>query len=154
MVEARETAAPEAQPFEEVRLPFVAAGFNRVSVVVKNEGVSSVAQLGAANLHALGAASHTWTRLARAAVRLTQKFFVTAAVLPLALAGLFLLARRRESRALVVLLAAPAYYLCVQSAVHTEYRYVLAVYHFLFALAAVAIVSLASASRRALRRAN
>lgn len=152
MVEASETETPENQPFVQVRLPFAAAGFGAARVVVKNEGANPSAQTGPASLHALGPSSRTWTRLPRALVRLVQKFFVTAAVLPLALAGLFVLARRRESRALVLLSAVPAYYLCVQSAVHTEYRYVLALYHFLFALAAVALVALASLSWRAIRR--
>ena len=153
MIEASETAAtPEAQPSVEVRLAFVAAGFREARVVVRNEGANSVAQIGTVNLYALGPASHTWTRLPRALVRLAQKFFVTAAVLPLALAGLYVLARRRAGRALVLLLAVPAYYLCVQSAVHTEYRYVLAVYHFLFALAAVALAALASSLRRKVSR--
>ena len=154
LVEASETAAAEDQPFAEVRLPFVATGFDAARFVFKNEGANSVAQIGAASLHALGPSSHTWTRLPRAVLRAAQSLFVTAAALPLALAGLFLLARRRESRALVVLLAVPAYYLCVQSAVHTEYRYVLALYHFLFALAAVALVALASLLRRRIRRAS
>lgn len=154
LVEASETETPEGQPFVDVRLPFAAAGFDAARVVVKNEGANSVAQIGAADVHALGPASHTWTRLPRTILRAAQKVFVTAAVLPLALAGLFLLARLRASRALVVLLAVPAYYLCVQSAVHTEYRYVLAVYHFIFALAAVALVASASASWRVVRRAR
>jgi hypothetical protein len=135
-----------------VRLPFVAAGFREARIVVENAGANPAAQVGAASLHALGPASQTWTRLPRALVRAAQKFFVTAAVLPLALAGLFLLARRREGRALVVLLAVPAYYLCVQSAVHTEYRYVLAAYHSHFALAAVALAAFAPAARRAVGR--
>ena len=155
MIEASETAAtPEAQPFVDVRLAFAAAGFREARVVVRNEGANSVAQIGTVNLYALGPSSHTWTRLPRALVRAAQKFFVTAAVLPLALAGLFLLARRRAGRALVVLLAVPAYYLCVQSAVHTEYRYVLAVYHFLFALSAVALAALASSLWRRFRPAG
>ena len=154
MVEASETQTPEGQPFVDVRLPFAASGFDTARVVVENAGARPAAQVGAATLHALGPSSRTWTRLPRALLRAAQKFFVTAAVLPLALTGLFLLARRRESRALVVLLAVPAYYLCVQSAVHTEYRYVLAVYHFLFALAAVALAALASALWRRVRRAR
>jgi hypothetical protein len=40
---------------------------------------------------------------------------------------------------LLVLLAVPVYYLCAQSALHTEYRYVLVIHHFLFVLAAVSL---------------
>jgi hypothetical protein len=49
------------------------------------------------------------------------------------------MARGKKWRALVVLLAVPVYYLCVQSALHTEYRYVLAVHYFLFAAAGHAL---------------
>jgi 4-amino-4-deoxy-L-arabinose transferase-like glycosyltransferase len=83
--------------------------------------------------------SEGWTRAPRLALRAAQKLFITATVLPLVLAGLFLLARARNFRALAALLAVPLYYLCVQSALHTEYRYVLAVHYFLFVLAAAAL---------------
>src|SRR5881227_843596 len=61
-----------------------------------------------------------WTRAPRLAVRAAQKLFVTALDLPLVLLGLFTLARTRQTRALAVLLAVPVYYLCAQSALHTE----------------------------------
>ncbi|MFN2598815.1 MAG: hypothetical protein ABR563_16700, partial [Pyrinomonadaceae bacterium] len=86
-------------------------------------------------------------------VGLLQRLFVTAAFLPLTLAGAFLLARKRQRRALAVLLAVPAYYLCFQSAFHTEYRYTLALTYFLFALASVALTTLCGALRRRLTRA-
>jgi 4-hydroxybenzoate polyprenyltransferase len=154
LVEASETATAGEQPFTDVRLPFAAAGFDAARIAIENAGSHPTAQIGAASLRALGPSSHTWTRGPRTVLRLAQRFFVTAVVLPLALAGLFLLARRRARPALAVLLAVPAYYLCVQSAVHTEPRYVLAVYHFLFALAAVALAALASTLRRKVGRAE
>ncbi|HKR00855.1 MAG TPA: hypothetical protein VJT09_09280, partial [Pyrinomonadaceae bacterium] len=40
---------------------------------------------------------------------------------------------------ILLLLVVPAYYLAVQSALHTEYRYVLAIHYFLFILVAVAL---------------
>jgi 4-amino-4-deoxy-L-arabinose transferase-like glycosyltransferase len=76
------------------------------------------------------------TLLPRLAVAGAQRLFITAVMLPLALAGVALLAREKKWRALVVLLAVPVYYLCVQSALHTEYRYVLAVHYLLFAAVA------------------
>ena len=152
VVEAREAATPQEQPTALVRVPFVSAGFGGARLVISNEDRNAVAEIGAANLYALGPASHVWTRLPRALLRLAQKFFLTAAVLPLAFAGLLLLARARKFRALVVLVAVPAYYLCAQSIVHTEYRYVLAVYHFLFALAAVALATGVSTLRRRVGR--
>jgi 4-amino-4-deoxy-L-arabinose transferase-like glycosyltransferase len=77
-----------------------------------------------------------WTRYPRLLVAGLQRLFITAVMLPLALAGVGLLAWEKKWRALVVLLAVPVYYLCVQSALHTEYRYVLAVHYFLFAAVA------------------
>jgi len=35
----------------------------------------------------------------------------------------------------------PVYYLCAQSAFHTEYRYILAIHYFLFTAAAVTLYS-------------
>ncbi|PYT05515.1 MAG: hypothetical protein DMF65_00065, partial [Acidobacteria bacterium] len=92
--------------------------------------------------------SEGWTRAPRLAVRAAQKLFVTALDLPLVLLGLFTLARTRQTRALAVLLAVPVYYLCAQSALHTEYRYVLAVHYFLFIAAAAALYHVGRAARR------
>jgi hypothetical protein len=80
-----------------------------------------------------------WTRAPRLAVRAAQKLFVTAVFLPLYLAGIVLLIHARRRRALAALVAVPLYYLCAQSALHTEYRYVLAVHYFLFVAAAAAL---------------
>jgi len=44
----------------------------------------------------------------------------------------------------MILLVVPVYYFCVQSIVHTEYRYVLAVDYFPFALVGVAITSISN----------
>ncbi|HEX8284651.1 MAG TPA: glycosyltransferase family 39 protein [Pyrinomonadaceae bacterium] len=72
-------------------------------------------------------------------VRRAQRLFITAVFLPLYALGLFLLARGRRRRVLAALVAVPLYYLCVQSALHTEYRYVLAVEYFLLVPAALAL---------------
>jgi len=50
---------------------------------------------------------------------------------------LLLLAGRRD--AVLILLAVPAYYLCFQSVLHIEYRYVLAAQPFLYLIAAVSV---------------
>jgi hypothetical protein len=75
------------------------------------------------------------------ALRLVQKLFITAIFLPLVLLGAALLAYRRELQRLALLLVVPFYYFCTQSALHTEYRYVLVIHYFLFVLAAVAVYS-------------
>jgi 4-amino-4-deoxy-L-arabinose transferase-like glycosyltransferase len=91
-----------------------------------------------------------WTRAPRLVVRAAQKLFISALDLPLVFIGLFILARKRQARALAILLAVPFYFLCVQSALHTEYRYVLTVHYFLFIVAAVAVYQVGSFARRAL----
>jgi hypothetical protein len=83
--------------------------------------------------------SDGWPRGARLAVRAAQKLFITAVFLPLQLFGLAALVRARRWRVLAALLAVPLYYICVQSALHTEYRYVLAVQYFLLLPAALTL---------------
>ncbi|HEX8557375.1 MAG TPA: glycosyltransferase family 39 protein [Pyrinomonadaceae bacterium] len=96
--------------------------------------------------------SEGWTRPPRLLLRGAQKLFITAVFLPLYAAGLWLLARGRRRRALAALLVVPLYFLCVQSALHTEHRYVLAVHYFLFAVAAHALGRAAGLAAGALRR--
>ena len=88
------------------------------------------------------------TRVPRLVVRAVQKLFITAVFLPLYLAGLVLLLLARRTRELVALLTVPLYFLCLQSALHTEYRYVLAVHYLLFVVAAVALNHAWLAARR------
>ncbi|HST53306.1 MAG TPA: glycosyltransferase family 39 protein [Pyrinomonadaceae bacterium] len=92
-----------------------------------------------------------WTRAPRLVVRAAQKLFVTAIDLPLVALGLFILFRRKQTRTLALLLAVPLYFLCAQSALHTEYRYVLAVHYFLFVVASVGIYQVVLAARRTWR---
>jgi hypothetical protein len=151
LVEEAEGLTPEAQPWTTVRLPFVSRG-GAVRVVFRNEGPTPAALVSTVRLDELGPAAGLWTRYLRILVRGLQSLFLTATVLPLALAGLILLARARRLHPLFMLTLVPAYYVTVQSAVHTEYRYVLVIYHFMFALAAVSLVAAAGAARGALRR--
>lgn len=73
-----------------------------------------------------------------------QKLFITAIFLPLVLLGAGLLVYERRLQLLAFLLAVPCYYFCVQSALHTEYRYVLVIHYFLFVLAAFALCAIGS----------
>jgi hypothetical protein len=139
LVDAAEVAPGGAQPAQKIKLAFAGRDSQRARLVVRNEDPNSALQLGAVELRALGDSAAGWARIPRAVVRAAQRFFLTAVVLPLAFAGLLLVARSRDVRALALLLVVPAYYMTVQSAVHTEYRYVLAVPHFLFALSAFAL---------------
>ena len=74
-------------------------------------------------------------------LRTIQKLFITAVFLPLILIGAAVLIYQRQFRSLAILLVVPCYYFCTQSALHTEYRYVLVIHYFLFVLASVTIYS-------------
>jgi hypothetical protein len=142
ILEPQDWKSPEEQPLSMIEIPFVSSGSGQVHIVFANNGAkgsSPVLQIGQLQLYALGPASFTWTRIPRAVLRLIQKLFITALMLPLSIIGLILLIRARRASALILLLVVPAYYLCFQSALHTEYRYVLAIHYFLFILVAVAL---------------
>ena len=149
-------SGPE-QPMQVVQLPFVSGDAGTVShvrLVLANGGAAAPAQvrMGEVKLFMLGPSSFVWSRYPRLLIRAVQKLFLTAIMLPLALAGVALLGRKRLWPVLAILLIVPAYYLSVQSATHTEYRYILAIYYFLFAFAGVTlswvIASLSGTIRR------
>lgn len=156
IVETQEMTAPEAQPAGLVQLLFVSGNRESLQVLISNAASSEpnpLIEVGEMKLFALGPAAYLWTRYPRALVRAVQKLYITAFMLPLSLAGLALLARGGRWRTLLILLVVPAYYVCVQSAVHTEYRYVLAIHYFLFAMAAVFIHALGDLLQQRLRKA-
>jgi Dolichyl-phosphate-mannose-protein mannosyltransferase len=151
IVEEQNWKSAAEQPLNVIEIPFVSASAAQAQIVLTNagaKGVIPIFQIGQAQLFSLGAASFTWTRAVRAPLRLIQKLFITAVMLPLVIIGLVLLIRARQWSALVLLLVVPAYYLSVQSALHTEYRYVLAVHYFLFVLVAVALDAAGSLLRK------
>ncbi len=84
------------------------------------------------------------------ALRFAQRVFLTSIMLPLAILGALLLMLARRWQALVVLSVVPAYYFCFQSALHTEYRYVIALNYFELAFAAIALYVLYTAARKVL----
>jgi hypothetical protein len=143
VIEPLETKGEAEQPFRVAQLGFVSGDVRRVRMLFVNAASSPVrpsVQISRPELHALGGSAHLWTRAPRFVVSNLQRLFVTAFMLPLYVAGFVLLWRGGgDRRALLVLLAVPVYYLCAQSALHTEYRYVLVVHHFLFVLAAVSL---------------
>ena len=146
IVEAQDWKTPAEQPLQMIQIPFVSRSDAPVRIIFANGGsrpVRPVVQIGQAQLYALGPTAQVWTQYPRAFISIVQKLFITAIMLPLAIFGLFLLVRRRQSRTLVLLLVVPAYYLSFQSALHTEYRYVLAIHYFLFVLVALALHTIA-----------
>jgi hypothetical protein len=142
VVEMAETKSPDEQPVTQVQLSFFATKDEQVRLALSNEASippNPSVQIGAIRLFELGSAQFLWTRPPRFVVHGIQKVFLTAVMLPLAIIGLILLAIKRQWTALIILLTVPIYFFCVQSIVHTEYRYVLAVNYFLFALVGVAV---------------
>jgi Dolichyl-phosphate-mannose-protein mannosyltransferase len=107
------------------------------TVMIRRAG--SMWRLERAPLMSASNASAGWTRPAALVVGGLQRLFITAVILPLVVSGLILLALGGQGRVGAILLAIPLYYSCVQSVLHTEYRYVLALHYFLFVIAAVAI---------------
>ena len=83
-----------------------------------------------------------WSRSFQWPLRTIQKLFITALFLPLVLLGAGILIYQRQFQSLAIVLAVPCYYFCTQSALHTEYRYVLVIHYFLFTLAAVAVYTM------------
>lgn len=142
IVDVQDWKARDEQPLSMIEIPFVNAGASHVQIVFSNGGGKdshTVAQIGQAQIFKLGATGYTWTRVPRTIIRLIQKLFVTAVMLPLALFGLLLLILARRRREILLLLLIPAYFLLFQSMLHTEYRYVLAIHYFLFILVAVSL---------------
>ena len=153
IVEPLDWKSASEQPLNVIEIPFVSSNTNAVQIVFSNEAskdARNIVQVGERQLYALGAASSTWTRFPRASVRLIQKLFITAVMLPLAILGLIVLILARKRSTIVILLVVPTYYLLFQSMLHTEYRYVLAIHYFLFVLVAVALYWLGSLLWRSL----
>ena len=140
ILEPLEIKQPGEQPLQTIRLPFVSLS-NDAQIDLSNEAANAppTLQLNSVKLYELGPARFLWTRYPRLILHPLQRVFVTAVFLPLALIGLGLAIFRKRMAVLVILSVVPIYYFTVQSAFHTEYRYVLAVNYFLFAFAAVAI---------------
>ncbi len=142
IVETIEGKTPEEQPIRTLLLPFVSRSAEQVQLKLTNAASTPARpriQIGTVKLFPLGAASYVWTRFPRLLTRSLQTLFITAIMLPLALLGFALLAHARRWRTLAILLVVPVYYFCVQSALHTEYRYVLTIHYFLFVAAGLAL---------------
>lgn len=147
------------EPLSVIEIAFASGNRREIRLVVSNNGTATdrpATQIGEAKLIKLGPTPQTGSRFARALIRgLQRNLFTTSVMLPLIVIGICLLALARRSRALVILSAVPAYYLLVQSAFHTEYRYILAIHYFLFVMAAVtfycAAILAGYGARRALK---
>ena len=145
----------ENQPTTEVRVPFVTRGTTQINLVLSNGGAKSTRatlQLGRMEIFNPGPASHLWTRYPRMLIRALQKFFVTAWVLPLTFLGALLLVWAGQGRTAAILSVVTVYYMCTQSALLSDYRYVQAIHYFHFLFAAVGLYWIGHMLREGLRR--
>lgn len=120
------------QPVQNLAVPFVSANHSQVRLVITNFAANeSVLLIGTSRVTELGPSSHQWLRYVREPLGFLQRFFKTAWILPFVVIGVFLMVRKRDLQSLAIVLAVPAYYLVVQSTLHTERRYVYII-HFFF----------------------
>jgi hypothetical protein len=134
-----ETSPIISQGLSTIEVPFVSDGSQSVVVEFAHEGkrsVTTVFEIGSIELFNVGRSSLTWTRYPRAIIHVAQSFFLSAWILPLTFVGVVLLFAAGQKRFLLILALAPLYYICTQSMLHTEYRYVMAIQYCLFAWAA------------------
>jgi hypothetical protein len=134
---------PVVMPEVMVEMPFASRGATEVCLMLSNDAAASAKPkllMGEAELFEAGPTPYQWTSYPRAVVRGIQKnVFKTWLMRLLALSGVALLVMMRQARSLALVLMVPAYYLCIQSAFHTEYRYILAMHYLLFIPAAVTL---------------
>lgn len=140
IIDLVEGVAPAEQALKRVELPFVSGNRTQVRLVLSNNAsapVRPVARMGQIELYELGPSAYQWTRYPRSLIRNLQRFFLTAWFLPLIIFGIIAIVGARRTHTVLLLLSVPLYYLVVQSALHTERRYVIAVHYFLTIFAAV-----------------
>ena len=148
-----ETTGLFAQPTFMVEVPFVNRDADSLLLVISNGGrpVQTVAQIGRMELFRLGTASLAWTKYFRVIIHYAQGFFLSTWMLPLAVIGMLLLLVAGQGRFLLILLVMPLYYVCAQSFLHTEYRYVMAIQYSLFVLVAATLYWLSIVLARMIR---
>lgn len=130
--------------YKDVQMPFVPIQSEPVRIVFSNDVSdypNSILDIEKIEVFELGESSFTWTWVIRLIVRMIQKLFITAVIIPLSIFGLAITAYRRQWKNLSILLLIPLYYMSFQSALHTEYRYVMAMLHFYFVFAAIFLVN-------------
>jgi hypothetical protein len=144
------------QPVNQLTIPFVSANNSHLRILIANNASARPVMLvGRAKILDLGASSLSWLRYVRMPLRIPQLFFKTAWVLPLVVIGIVLLIHRRQLKELAILLVVPAYYLIVQSVLHTERRYIYVIHYSFLVLVSVSlwwVISVMMARIERLRR--
>ena len=152
-VDRIEGVAGEAQPSRLVHVPFVSAHHSQIRFATANLAAPhSEIVAGPRALTELGPSSQQWMRYVRIPLGFVQRVFKTAWILPLVVIGLVLLIRDRDWLKLAIILTVPAYYLLVQSMLHTERRYVYVIHFFLLIPVSVVLCRLASWLHRVRKR--
>ena len=149
VVDLDPTKDAAGQTAQNISLGFVGGGV--AELIISNEAPSSggsLLEINSIATNELGAARNGWTLPFRFVVANLQKIYTLPILLPLELIGIGVLLWRLQRRTLFILLLVPLYYFCVQSFLHTEYRYVLIIHYFLFVLASVAITAVFGGAQR------
>ena len=129
-------------PQQRVEIPFVSAEQSQVRLSLANTASSSgraVVNLGKIELYELGPSRFQCTRYPRFILRSIQRLFLSAWMLPLTIFGIVALIKAQRTQTIFLLLSVPLYYLVVQSALHTERRYVIAIHYFFTIFAAITL---------------
>ncbi|MFN2532435.1 MAG: ArnT family glycosyltransferase [Pyrinomonadaceae bacterium] len=144
----------EDHAVQTLQIRFVSRTTKQIALVLGNNATheSPTILLGQVQLMRLGTSSYQWLRVVRVPLAVVQQMFVTALVLPLTILGLALLLYRKNWAGISMLLSVPAYYLLVQSALHTERRYVYVIQYFFFAIAAFGLTEAIRLANRLVRR--
>ncbi|HEX5888722.1 MAG TPA: glycosyltransferase family 39 protein [Pyrinomonadaceae bacterium] len=128
------------QPIQNLAMPFVSANHSQVRLVITNFAAhDSAVLIGTSRVVELGPSLYQWLRYVRQPIAFLQRFFKTAWILPFLVLGLFLMVRKHDLQSLAILLAVPAYYLAIQSTLHTERRYVYIIHFFFLIFVSVAL---------------
>lgn len=151
-VDLVEGVSAQDQPLLNLAIPFVSGDESGVRLNIANfASPHPVVTLGPSKLVELGPSSRQWLRYVRIPIGFVQRIFKTAWILPLVVVGLVLLIRKRQWRTLAIILTVPAYYLVVQSVLHTERRYVYVIHFFFLILVGVTLSWLVSLLRKGRR---
>lgn len=152
-IDADEGVAPPNQAEKTISVPFVSANNSQIRIAVANNAASQpVVYLGQPELFDLGHSSLQGLRYLRIPIRFMQRFFVTAWILPLVILGIILMIRARQFQTLAIILVIPVYYLVVQSALHTERRYIYVIHFFLLIPVSVSLYWLATSGHASMVR--
>jgi 4-amino-4-deoxy-L-arabinose transferase and related glycosyltransferases of PMT family len=153
VVDVTEGVDPNDQPTNQLTIPFVSAKNSQLRFAIANNASGhSTMLVGTAQLIQLGPSSFFWLRYIRVPLEALQRAFTTACVLPFVLIGVVVLICKRRWLELAILLAVPTYYLLVQSALHTERRYLYVIHFFFLILVSVAFCWIAGIVSRILIR--